>query len=120
MLTLYDPRGTILAQIPDQGSWVGQSITEVAPGSVLASLPSSDVVQGSGLDGQIRYFHLSQIQDDAQPYPLTVAAGIDTAAFLAEPNRFITSSLLGLGLTALLMLAIAWVSSDVVLLSSTK
>jgi signal transduction histidine kinase len=101
--TIFDSSGRILASIPEQGSWVGQSV----PYADLvrdALKVGQGIVETSGLDGVQRVYAITSVSDDTGPQ-IFVSVGVPTAVLFADANKALIRNLIimaGITLAALL------------------
>jgi signal transduction histidine kinase len=113
-LIAVDRNGTIVARSPDPWPWVGKVLPEVP--IIKAMLAQGEgTAEVSGVDG-IRHLYAFTEVRGASEVGMYVSIGIPTKVAFAVANRRLVRNLTTLGLVSLLMLAAAWIGSDVLVL----
>ena len=115
-LTVIDSNGTVLARYPDPEKWVGQSVPEVPVVQTVLKRQGEGTVESTSVDGVPRFYAFRPLHGTAGGEDVYVYTGIPTKIVFAGANRLLVRNLAGLGLVTILVLAIAWVGSNMFLL----
>jgi PAS domain S-box-containing protein len=115
-LTVLDDNGLILARHPEAGPWVGKALPEEPMVRAILQRRSEGTVEATGLDGVPRVFAFTRLPAAPEAGNVYVSVGIPTAVIFAEANRILRRNLVGLGVTALLAFAAAWIASELLIL----
>jgi PAS domain S-box-containing protein len=106
VLMIIDRDGTVLARYPDPGPWVGRNLRE-APEVKTALSTGEGAFEAVGLDGVARIYGGVPLLGGGEAGGHLVL-GTPRAAAIADANRALRGSLLGLALVAGLALLAAW------------
>ena len=113
--TKIDTNGRILVQIPNQPQQVGQLLPETdLLHTVLQSREGTREMVGT--DGQRRLYTFSSMHSQLYGGNEYLIVGIASEAVFGGVTRALWHNLMGLGLVALLTLAVAWFGSDLAVL----
>jgi len=107
VITIIDLKGTILAMLPGSETWVGRAIPSTRIISRTGGAVTEGVAEVAGSDGVARIFAFTPLYQD----PLNgvyVAVGLSTREAFSSANRLLLFNLLGVGVAAILALAVAW------------
>jgi len=104
VLIVTDRLGVILARVPDDGSWIGQTLPEKRVVEDLFSRPSG-VFEAEDAKGVRRLWAHAALTPDGK---LQATIGTPTDVALADVRRVLIGNLAGLGLVTVLALAAAW------------
>ncbi|MBI4728731.1 MAG: sensor histidine kinase [Acidobacteria bacterium] len=114
-LFVVDTSGTVLAQRPDPGGWVGRSLRET-PLSPLIGPAAEGTAELTGPDGVRRLYGFASIEARTGGSVMRVIVGTPRNAVLAEANRLLARNLIGLAFVTLLALGAARGFGEVFLL----
>lgn len=89
--TIIDKNGYVLARLPTEGSWVGQSFPDTELVRKVLGV-GQGVVKSHGLDGIERIYAVTPISDDISPQ-LFVAVGVPTQVLFAAANESLRRNL---------------------------
>jgi signal transduction histidine kinase len=90
--TVFDSGGNILARFPDDGGWIGKTVSDTQ--LVREVLRAGDgVIHSVGLDGVKRVYAVTSIADDISDQ-LYVTVGIPTEVLFANANRALRRNVL--------------------------
>ena len=115
-LTVVDANGTILVRHPDPQNWVGLSVLEAPIVEFIMARQGEGTTDAYGIDGIRRLFAVTPLSSVSEAEDAYVSVGIPTAVAFAEANRMLVRSLTSLGGLTILVLAAAWLGSDVFIL----
>jgi diguanylate cyclase (GGDEF)-like protein/PAS domain S-box-containing protein len=116
---LLDGVGNILARHPDSEKYVGKSMVELPLYKQIQNSQGEGTFDGVGLDGVRRIFAFTPLFSRPSCCAYAVV-GIPAQAVYAKANRaYIRNVLLMMGM-GLLVLALAWVGSDVLVLKRVR
>ncbi len=113
-LIAVDRNGTIVARYPDPGQWIGKVLPEVP---IIKAMLAQDegTAEVPGVDGIPYLYAFTQVRG-ASEVGMYVSIGIPTQVAFAVANRHLVRNLATLGVITLLMLAAAWMGSDLLVL----
>jgi PAS domain S-box-containing protein len=115
-VTVFDSAGHILAQEPDPGEWLGRSASQDPVMRTMLSRDREGSIEGSFLDGVERLLAFKPLPGSDDARRLYVSIGVPAAVAVAPSNRVLTRNLVGLGLSAILAMAMGWMGSHVFLM----
>ncbi len=115
-MSLLNRKGLILAHDPNPEKWVGKLYPEPPLVKILSNRQGEGTAAGQGIDGVPRLYAFTPIGGIIQDNDLYVSVGIPQEVAFADVNRRLRDNLTGLGLTGLLMFALAWVGADLFIL----
>jgi len=113
-LIAVDRNGTIIARYPNPWQWVGK-VLPAAPLIKAMLTQGEGTAEVPGVDG-VRYLYAFTQVRGASEVGMYVSIGIPTKVAFAVANRRLVRNLATLALVSLLMLAAAWIGSDLLVL----
>lgn len=120
VLNITDASGIILARHPDPERWVGKSAAELPAFKALRTRPGESVAEAAGIDGVLRLYAVSPLAAARGAEAIHVGVGIPRAVAFAEADRLLRRNLIWFAVGVALVLALAWVGSDVLLLRPAR
>ncbi len=117
-IAIFDRNGTILARHPNPEQWIGKSMPEVELVKTIFN-QKKGTVEMPGLDGKPRWYAFSRLNSLPEGN-IYITIGLSKAAALRQANWQLLRNLAGLGVIGLLMLAAAWVGSDLFVLQQVR
>jgi signal transduction histidine kinase len=118
-ITLYDRKGTILFQFPDNPGFAGRTVGDAAiPKGIAGS--RKELTNESPLDGQDRIFGLWSLGGGSQEPWIVTRVGLLKEVALADADWYFKRNLLALSLVAILALLIAWYVGDILFVRQLK
>lgn len=117
-LTVVDRQGKVLARYPER-DWVGRDVSDAPIVQAILSGQAEGTAETVGLSGDRRLLSWAPLGGQPQPSAY-VSIGVPTAVAYAELDRTLMRSLATLGLSGVLVLAGAWVGSDLLLLRPVR
>jgi signal transduction histidine kinase len=117
-IVLTDQGGTIVARFPDSERWVGK---EMQNAPLMKRLLQNQKGQEEipGLDGVRRLYAFTSFQTPSNT-TLFMAIGYEPSVILAESNRRLQRNLIGLGVIGIVALAVAWFSTEWLIVRRTR
>jgi signal transduction histidine kinase len=119
-MRIMDVQGTILARYPNPEEWVGERLPEDALLQAIQAAPGDGTAEVEGLDGIKRLYAFTRLRSVGEAGGAYLSVGIPTSLAYAEINRSQVLSLVALSLVAILTLAAAWVTGEVVILRQVR
>ncbi|MEK7796213.1 MAG: PAS domain S-box protein, partial [Pseudomonadota bacterium] len=119
-VTLFDSQGAILSRYPDPEKWIGQSRRDAPLTRIILAQRRADTAEATGLDGVPRLYAFAPLLAGVAGGGVYLSVGIPRAIALADINRILTHTFVGLALVTLLVLAAAWFGGDVFLLRKIR
>lgn len=114
-VTVTDRKGVILARNPDPEKLTGKSAPEASiVRTVLVG--GEGTAEAPGLDGVVRLYAFTSLRGVPEDGRVYVWAGVPKNVAFAQVNRILALNLAGLGVVVLLMFALAWTGSDILVL----
>jgi len=119
VFTVIDNKGTVFARHPDVAGLVGKHFPDAPLLRAILHTPGEGNLSASGLDGVQRlYAHATLLETGANRIHLTL--GIPEDIVYAPVRMALIRNILILSMIALLVFAIAWWGSDVVVLRQAR
>jgi signal transduction histidine kinase len=113
-LIAVDRNGTIIARYPDPEPWVGKVLPEVP--IIKAMLAHGEgTTEVPGEDGARHLYAFTRV-GGASDIGMYVSIGIPTQVAFAAANRHLVRNMTALGVVTLLILAAAWIGSNLLVL----
>ena len=115
-VAVVDRHGVMLARSPDEAE---NATGEIAPETSIVKTvleKREGTAEGVGLDGVPRLYAFMPLRGLSEGGTVYVWAGIPKEAVFTEADRIFSMSIAGLGLVAVLTLALAWTGSNVFVL----
>ncbi|MBM3891698.1 MAG: HAMP domain-containing protein, partial [Verrucomicrobia bacterium] len=113
---VFDQQGTILVRYPDPEQWVDKTARELAVVKSTLARRRDGTAQGIGLDGVPRLYAFTHLRAGERSGDVFLSIGIPTAMAFAEVDRITHRNLLLLVAVALLVTAVAFWGSEMVVL----
>jgi len=107
-LTVLDRNFSVVTRVPDPQRWFGKVVSDLPLIHGLHGGKVEGVVEGPGLDGEVRLFAYSRLADLPGDNDLYVAVGIPAKAAYAEANAILRRNLLLWTGLLVLVMALAW------------
>lgn len=105
---VVDRRGVVLVRIPGSAAWEGRTVSTSSFFRSVQAHPEGGMGDAVGLDGQRRFYGFTRI-GETDSY---VSVGIPHAKILRPVDRTLAGTLAGLAVLGVATLAVAWVTSD--------
>jgi signal transduction histidine kinase/ActR/RegA family two-component response regulator len=118
-LTLTDPKGTILARMPDASEWIGRRHTQFPSNRVAGSDAGHELHESIGSDGVRRLYAVIPV-DRALAKNLYITLDIESDAIFADADRLLLGHVALLGLLTFGALALAILAGNVLVLQPMK
>lgn len=121
-ITILDRHGVILTRVPDpQGEWTGVNITDHTPiaKAHIESGQAEEIREGRGVDGVQRVYALAHTGPSETPNG-HIMVGIPAEEALAALNAEVISRVAFMATAFLGILALAWFSSEVLVMKRTR
>jgi PAS domain S-box-containing protein len=115
-VTVFDGAGTILAYEPNRGTWLGRLAPQDPMVDAARSYGKEGTFEGTSLDRIPRLFAFKPLEGHSGAKRLYVSVGVPAAVTIAASERVLFRNLIGLGLAALLAMAVGWIGGYVFLL----
>ncbi len=114
-VTVTDRKGVILARYPDPENLIGKSTPEA---SIVKAVQAENegTTEAPGLDGVVRLYAFTSLRGVPESGGVYVLASIPKTVAFAAVNRMFAMNLTGLAVVALLVFALAWTGSDILIL----
>lgn len=109
--TVVDAQGTALVHYPNPEAWIGKSLASTSFVAETLALKTG-TAHAPGFDGQARLYGFTPLLGTPEAGDLYVSVGIPRATVSAKIRTVLARNLTGLGGLALLVIALAWVGSD--------
>lgn len=111
VLTVVDPRGTVLTRYPESANWVGRSAPEAGViGQLLASQREGTVE--STVTGDARFYAYTPLKVGNDAVGVYVGVAVSKGAVLGRANATLQRELIVFGLVLLIGFVAAWFGSD--------
>jgi PAS domain S-box-containing protein len=118
VITVFDRKGTILAQFPGGASWVGRTLPDAPLVQAAIAAESEAFLESPGLDGTRRLTAIKRLANaDVDAF---VAVGHDIEALFARANRVTAVGAAILMATALVAFGGAWYLGDRLVVRSVR
>jgi PAS domain S-box-containing protein len=109
---LLDQDGTVLVRYPDPGEQTELAGAEAPIVRTILGQGGEGTARAPGVDGIPRLFAFTPVFGSSATEEIYVSIGIPAAVAFADVNRMLARNLIGLGLVAILVLALAWFGGD--------
>jgi HAMP domain-containing protein len=116
-VAVWDSAGTILVRYPDPGHWVGRSLRGTPLERLMEGHLPEETVQTAEIDGVERVYGYVRANTGSGPYVLHVAVGVPVHVAFASSETQHRQYFIIMGALVLVMLGVAWVTSDVMVLA---
>lgn len=114
VLVIVDQNGTVLARSRDAARFVGKTLPDAQLFRKIGT--GSGVTEARGPDGVLRIYSYAPLAGGAAH----VAVGFDRARALADVDRLFQTSLIAMGIVAVVALIAAWVLGELLVVRQAK
>jgi diguanylate cyclase (GGDEF)-like protein len=119
-LTVLDETGTVLARTPGAEQWVGKKSPESSLVLERREKREEHIAETRGPDGKPHLYAIASLEGLPQGSDIRVVVGISASEAYAAVDRLLFRNLAVLGVLFALVVAVAWVGSQVLVLRRTN